>query len=29
MDEVANGNDGDGLAGWFGRLDRGSEVDGG
>ena len=29
MDEVANGNDGDGLAGWFGRLGRGSEVDGG
>ena len=29
MDEVANGNDGDGLAGLFGRLGRGSEVDGG
>jgi hypothetical protein len=29
MDEVANGNDGDGLADWFGRLGGGSEVDGG
>jgi hypothetical protein len=28
MDEVANGNHGDGLAGLFGRLGGGSEVDG-
>jgi hypothetical protein len=29
MDEIANGNDGDGLARLFGRLGRESEVDGG